>query len=358
MSQNPRAARQTKSGSSSQTISKVGEFKLISGINNHLKSSRVRSSGLVLGTGDDAAIWQPRRGKQVVISTDMLIEGNHFRHDWSNGESIGHRALAVNISDLAAMGARPRVAVVSLGLRATTRDKWVYDFYRGANALGQKCHFRIAGGDVVRSPDKTVISVTVHGELPEYSPGLRRDRARPGDIVAVTGPLGLAAAGVRILSDSTLQVDGAPHMLEAHRRPMPKVLHGVLLLRAGVEAAMDISDGLFGDLPKICEASGVTATLRYDQIPIPSALRWNFPDWFEMGTRGGEDFELLFTCPPETFERVTRYFQRWGLPAPIQIGTLAAAKPDGPLVRMRGLDLRTRDVEIGAFDHFQAGVPA
>lgn len=343
-----------QSGAKSQTIARVGEFALITGITNHLKSNRVRSSGLQLNAGDDAAIWRPRPGKQVVVSTDMLIEGSHFRHQWSSGESIGYRALAVNVSDLAAMGARPRIAVVSLGLRSTTHDRWVYDFYKGGNELGHKCHFRIAGGDIVRSPDKTIVSVTVLGELPAGSAGLRRDRARPGDVVAVTGPLGMAAAGVRLLTDDNIQADGAPQMLDAHRRLVPKVLHGMLLLRAGVEAAMDISDGLFGDLPKICEASGVAATLRYDQIPIPSAVRWNFKDdWFDLGTRGGEDFELLFTCPPDTFSNVLSLFARWKLPAPIQIGALAAAKDDGPAIRMRGLDMRFTNVEPGAFDHFQ-----
>ena len=343
-----------RSGTDSRTVAEVGEFGLIKGITNHLKINRVKSSGLVLPPGDDAAIWQPRPGRQVVVTTDMLIESSHFRHDWSNGESVGHRALAVNISDIAAMGARPRVALVSLGLRSATQDKWVYDFYRGANDLGNRCHFRIIGGDIVRSRNKTIISVTVIGELPKGSQGLRRDRARPGDVVAVTGPLGLAAAGVRILTENTIKVDGAPQMLDAHRRPVPKVLQGVLLRRAGVEAAMDISDGLFGDLPKICEASDVMATLRYDQIPVPTSLRWNFPhDWFEMATRGGEDFELLFSCPEDVFQKVTTLFRRFNLPAPIQIGTLAAAKAGGPAIRLKGMDLRNVDVETGAFDHFQ-----
>ena len=156
----------SKKATRGETVASIGEFGLIKGITNHLKTSRVKSSGVVLAPGDDAAIWQPRAGHQVVISTDMLIEGSHFRHDWSNGESVGHRAIAVNVSDIAAMGARPRVAVVSLGLRSATRDAWVYEFYKGAMELGRKVHLRIVGGDVVRSHTKTTIAVTVMGELP------------------------------------------------------------------------------------------------------------------------------------------------------------------------------------------------
>lgn len=344
----------SKKATKGETVSSIGEFGLIQGITAHLKANRVKSSGVVLPPGDDAAIWQPRAGHQVVVSTDMLIEGSHFRHDWSSAESVGHRAIAVNVSDIAAMGARPRVAVISLGLRSATRDNWVYDLYKGAMDLGRKCQLRIVGGDVVRSQAKTIISVTVMGELPRGAAGLRRDRARPGDILAVTGPLGMAAAGVRILNQNTIRVDGAPQMLDAHRRPLPKVLEGILLRRAGVEAAMDISDGLFGDLPKMCAASGVIATLRQDQIPVPSAVRWNFPDeWFDLGTRGGEDFELLFACNEETFGRVQQLFKRFKLPAPQQIGTLVAAKEKSAPIRLKGLDLRTVDVEPGAFDHFQ-----
>ena len=342
---------QTTAGS--KLIGEVGEFGLIAGLSNILDSSRVRSTGMVLGAGDDSALWQPRPGRQVAITVDTLVEGIHFRHDWIDAESLGHRALAVNLSDLAAMGARPRVAVVSLGLRGTESDRWVYDLYRGLVALGQRCHTRIIGGDIVSSPAAATISVTAHGEV---RPGraLRRDQAQPLDIVAVTGPLGLAAAGVRILTAGTLRVDGAPAMLRAHRTPQPRVLHGLLLAAAGVRAAMDLSDGLLGDLPKLCAASNVSVLLDEDSLPTPRSVRWGFDDWQELALRGGEDFELLFSADPETFERVQLLFRRFKLAPPIAIGKLSRPKDDGPKVTMRRTDQRRVELQPGAYDHFKA----
>jgi thiamine-monophosphate kinase len=252
------------------------------------------------------------------------------------------------------MGARPRAAVVSLGLRGREQDRWVYDLYRGMLALTHRYHLRIAGGDIVHSPRVLTIGVTVFGELRSEDAAMRRDQARSGDIIAVTGPLGLAAAGVRLLSEGKTTIDGAPAMLAAHRLPQPRILHGMLLARAGVRCAMDISDGLFGDLPKILTASEVTARVEADKLPIPSALRWTFPDWFDLGTRGGEDFELLFTAPPEVFERVEALFRRCRLRPPIPIGTLTAPGKDGPPLTLRDVAARRKVIEPGAFDHFAA----
>lgn len=333
-------------------IAEVGEFGLIEAVSNLLASSRVRSSGMLLGSGDDAALWRPRPGRVVAISTDMLVEGVHFRHNWSDANAVGHRALAVNLSDLAAMGARPRIAVIALGLRGTETDRWVFDFYRGALALAQRCHVRIVGGDFSSSPGGLTISVTVHGELRCADAALRRDTAAPGDLIGVTGPLGLAAAGVRALADGRTRIDGSPAMLAAHRTPRPKVLQGILLARAGVRAAMDLSDGLFGDLPKILAASNVSAEVRADKLPIPLSVRWSFPDWFELATRGGEDFELLFTAPPDVFDAATALFRRWKQPAPVAIGTIQPIKGDGPVLTLRKVDLTRQVIDPGAFDHF------
>jgi thiamine-monophosphate kinase len=336
-------------------VSEVGEFGLIDGLRNLVETGRVRSSGLVLGVGDDTALWRPRPGREVALTTDMLVEGVHFRHDWSDAGQIGHRALAVNLSDLAAMGARPRVAVVSLGLRGTETDRWVYDCYLGMLKLAQRWHVRIVGGDIVSSPHAMTIGVTALGEV---RPGqaLLRDRAEPQDIIAVTGPLGLAAGGVRLLTEGRTRVDGAPGMLNAHRLPQPRVLHGLLLARAGVRCAMDLSDGLLGDLPKICTASGLSALLEQDDLPVPLALRWNFSDWLELALRGGEDFELLFTASQETYASVEALFRRCRLPAPIAIGKLNRPRTGDPKITLRYTDLHREDLTPGAWDHLRAPV--
>jgi thiamine-monophosphate kinase len=335
-------------------VKELGEFSLIGGVTNLIESSRVRSSGLELGAGDDAALWRPRPGRLAVVSTDMLVESVHFRHPWSDAASVGHRALAVNLSDMAAMGARPRLALIALGLRGDETDRWVYDLYRGAMALAQNWQTRIAGGDIVRVPSDagTTISVTVLGEV-QPTRVMRRDAAQAGDILAVTGPLGLAAGGVRALQAEQTKLDGAPVMLAAHKRPQPRILHGLLLARAGVRAAMDLSDGLLGDLPKLCAASQVSAELEFDQLPIPNALRWNFrQDYKDLVLRGGEDFELLFSAPPDVFLRAVQLCLRCRLPLPIAIGRLTEATTEQPTITMRWTDRRREVLEQGAFDHF------
>ncbi len=338
----------------SKKIAEVGEFGLIKGISNLIRASKANASAIELGPGDDAALFRTRPGHTATMTTDTLIEGVHFRHDWSKAESIGIKAMAVNASDMAGMGARPRVAVVSLGLKGTETDRWVFEFYRGALKVAERHGFAVAGGDIVSSPKATVVSVTIYGELSPRKPPLRRDAAQPGDVIAVTGPLGLSAAGARVLADDSLKLEGSPRMLDAHRRPEPRVLQGLLLRYAGVRCAMDLSDGLLGDLPKICDASEVYALLREDQLPVPHAVRWGFPDWFDLALRGGEDFELLFTCPPENLVLVEMLFRRWGCPPPIQIGEIQEPHERRAQIRMTHTDRRTFDVEPGAWDHFGA----
>lgn len=338
--------------SGGKSVKDVGEFPLISMINGVVSTpaaARVR-----IGIGDDAAVWKPRPGRESLVTTDILVENVHFRREWiEDYRDLGHKALAVNLSDVAAMGGTPRIAVVALGLRGTESERDVADLYRGMNALACEFGVAIVGGDTSASPSAMVINVTVIGETPPArKPLLLRSAARSGDVLAVTGRLGMAAAGLRVLQQRLLTLDGKPAMVDAYRRPQARVREGRLLVRCGVRAAMDLSDGLLGDLPKMCEQSDVSAIIDLPRVPIPHSIRWGFPDWYDIALRGGEDYELLFAAPPETVERVQRVFRRLGLAAPFVIGQITKPDADGPSVKIRDASGRVHPVEPGAFTHF------
>lgn len=332
-------------------VSEVDEFDLIESIRRSMMIHRTKR--LSIGIGDDAAVWKPLEGRELVFTTDMLIENVDFRLAWVDFRDLGHKALAVNLSDIAAMGAIPRIATVSLGLRGDERDREVLEFYQGMNGLARQHKTVIAGGDISDSPLGVVISVNVVGESPARDvPLLIRSAARVGEVVAVTGSLGLAAAGLRTYQHDLGEIDGSPAMRGKFDRPTPRVKEGRLLARCGVRACIDISDGLLGDLPKLCEASGVTALIDATKIPIPSSIRWAFTDWFDLATRGGEDFELLFTASPVVFHRVCRAFRRAGLAQPFQIGVIEESAEEGTQIKLRQQNGRIEVVEPGAFVHF------
>lgn len=335
-----------------RSVKEVGEFPLIEMLEGVVGGGK--PARLELGIGDDAAVWSPPAGRKLVITTDMLVENVHFRLDWiEDFRDLGYKALAVNLSDIAAMGASPRLAFVDLGLQGSERDREVADLYRGMNALGRKFGAVVAGGDISSSPTGMIISVTVIGLAPPGGrPVLKRCAARPGDVLAVTGRLGLAAAGLRVLQRQLLTLDGRPAMVEAFHKPQPRVREGRLLVRCGVRAAMDLSDGLLGDLPKLCKLSGVSAVLDLPRLPIPNSMKWGFPDWFDLALRGGEDYELLFSAPPHVYQRVERSFRRAGLPRPFRIGEIVEAGAEGPQVRIRQASGRLEPVDPGAFTHF------
>lgn len=331
-------------------VKEVGEFQLIEKL-----AAAVAGSGtdrLKLGIGDDAAVWSPRPGRDLVASTDMLVENVHFRLDWSDWRSLGYKALAANLSDVAAMGAVPRVVLVSLGLRGSERDREIIELYQGMQELAHPCGVSIAGGDISSSTALT-IAITVIGEGPSgCRTVMTRSAARAGDLLAVTGPIGLAAAGLRVVEQRLNVLDGSPAMREAFMRPTPRIAQGRIMVRAGVRAAMDLSDGLLGDLPKICGMSGVSAVIDLPLLPVPAAVKWAFTDWTELALRGGEDYELLFACSPVVFERVRGRFRRFRLREPVRIGEITEPGEPGPVVRLRDAAGKLRDVEPGGFSHF------
>ncbi len=332
-------------------IRDIGEFKLIDIVTAVVAGTQ--PGRLSLGIGDDAAVWRPSPGRHIVMSTDTMIEEEHFRLEWGDWKSLGHKALAVNLSDLAAMGARPRLALVSLGLTGAERDREVADLYKGMVTLGSEFKTAVVGGDTTTSESAVMISVTVLGEAPGGPDSvMKRSAARAGDLVAVTGPLGLAAGGLEVLDQELRTLDGGPAMEEAFLRPKPRVREGRILARSGVRCAIDLSDGLLGDLPKICQQSDLSAEIDELRIPVPLSIKWAFEDWFDVALRGGEDYELLFTAPPSAFQRINRNFRRAGLRLPTVIGRMVSRGEQEPGVKLRTPSGHLEQLEAGAFAHW------
>ncbi|MGH2531907.1 MAG: thiamine-phosphate kinase [Thermomicrobiales bacterium] len=336
------------------TVRDAGEFGLIEALSAVLPPSVRAGPALRFGIGDDAAVWTPTPGESLIVTTDSLVDRIHFRLDWTDWASLGHKSLAVNLSDVAAMGGVPRLAVITLGLRGDERVGDLEDLYRGLGSLAARTRTLVAGGDVVASPDALTIHVTVLGETDDGRV-LTRSGAKPGDVVAVSGTIGAAAAGFRLLragpDDPRRRAVTADLLLDAHLRPEPRLALGRVLLEHGATAAMDLSDGLLGDLPNILAMSGVGAVIDAESMPVAAAVRALFPDdWLDLATRGGEDYELLFTAPPESFEAIQAAADEIGSTV-TAIGTIVERDEASPL-RMRGLDGVARPVAAGAFDHF------
>ena len=333
----------------------VGEFRLIELLAASLPTDVRAATALQLGIGDDAAVWRPSPGEDIVVTTDTLVEGVHFRRDWTDWESLGHKTLAVNVSDLAAMAAKPTVAVVSLGLDG---DEWVGDLqklYQGLGALARRHGLTIAGGDIVRSPKGLVLHVTALGET-RGRRVLTRSGANAGDLIGVTGTLGASAAGLRLLAldaqDSRRRAATADHLIAAHLRPEPRVALGAALLEHGATAAMDLSDGLLGDLPKILAASGVAARLSEGEIPVAAAVRALFPgEWANLALRGGEDYELLFTAPRRSWGAIGEGIKEAGGTV-TAIGEVLGRLPGTPSIELTRLDGAREIIAPGAYDHF------
>ena len=335
-------------------VRETGEFGLIAALEAALPPAVRGSSDLTIGIGDDCAVWQPPDGHAVIVTTDSLVEGIHFRIGWTDWERLGHKSLAVNLSDIASMGAAPGLAVITLALRGTERVSDLEALYAGIGNLALATNTLIAGGDIVSSPGTTSIHVTLLGSAPAGHV-LTRSGAKPGDLLAVSGQLGSSAAGLRLLQaggmNARRRADTANLLIDMHLRPEPQLALGRILLDSGASAAMDLSDGLFGDLPKLLKASSVRARLDGDAIPVSDHVRALFPDdWFSFATRGGEDYQLLFTAPPAKWHAIQAAAKLAAIQV-TQIGEIHRIDEESPQMLMTS-DGVERPVHPGAFDHF------
>jgi thiamine-monophosphate kinase len=276
-----------------------GEFELIG---RHFTGRGARREDVVAGVGDDGAVVAPPAGAELVLALDTLVDGVHFPAGF-DARFVGHRALAVNLSDLAAMGAEPAWAL--LGLTIPSPDEhWLAGFSAGFDALARRHGVALVGGDTTRGP--LTVTVTVAGTVPEGA-ALRRDGARAGDDLWVSGTPGDAAAGLRILQ-GRLNAQGRAReaLLARFQSPQARVALGVAL-RGIATACIDLSDGLLGDLGKLCAASGVGADLASRELPLSAGLcSVALPaERVQFALDGGDDYELLFTADPADRARLT-----------------------------------------------------
>jgi thiamine-monophosphate kinase len=290
----------------------------------------------VNGVGDDCVLVRPNAGLELAMTTDMLVEGRHFARD-ADPRKLGHKALAVNLSDLAAMGAAPRWALLSIGLPAAD-EAWLEAFSAGLFALAGRFGVELVGGDTTRAEPR-VINIVALGEVPA-GVALYRSAARPGDDLWVSGELGGAALALR-----------HPELEEAARRlhePEPRVELGERL-RGLAHAAIDVSDGLVGDLAHIAERSGLAVQVAYERLPRAAAFATLRDPALERDCMlsGGDDYELAFTAAPPQRPALEALARELGLPL-TRIGTLRAGEPTVEVLDAGGQPLAYRR----AFDHF------
>ncbi len=330
-------------------IDERGELALLARIRARATGSR-RNSGLLLGIGDDCALLAVRPGEELAITTDLSIDGRHFQMDLHPPEAVGHRALARGLSDLAAMGARPVAAFLSLGLPPTLTRKhgrglpWMDRFYDGLLALADAHGTPLAGGDLAESP-LAVADIVLVGSVPRGR-ALLRSGAKPGDLLYVTGALGGAAAGLeqlKMLAGEERKNAQEEAPLAPHLFPQPRLAQGLSLQRRRLAtAAIDLSDGLSTDLAHLCEESGVGAVVEAARLPISMGAT------LSQALNGGEDYELLFTARPEA--KVPRTIA--GIPITC-IGRIVRTSPRRPQVQLKTAQ-GTQSLTPHGWEHFSS----
>jgi thiamine-monophosphate kinase len=333
-----------------------------------------RRSSLIFGIGDDAAVIRPRAGFDTVVTADLLVEGIDFRLEggWTTARDLGHKALAVSLSDVAAMGAQPRFSLLSVGVpRALWRGRFLSEFYEGVRSLADVYGVQVVGGDTSRTTEGVVIDSIVLGEV-RRGRVLTRGGARAGDQIFVTGRLGGAAAGLKLLESRVARPlksgpASAKKMRTAssskssftraerglvlrQRRPEPRVEWGALLSERSLATALvDLSDGLSSDLAHVCRESGAGARVDAALLPLDPGLAASglgADEALALALDGGEDFELLFTADPRKASRLPR--EIGGVPV-TRVGEVTGERGKVRLVRAG----RSSLLRPGGFEHFR-----
>jgi thiamine-monophosphate kinase len=333
------------------TVGSLGEFALIDRLRRIC--GETQAPGLLLGIGDDTAAFEGEPSAAFLATCDIQVEGVHFRREWSSPAQLGRRAVAVNLSDVAAMGGAPRMALVSLAFPGELPLSVFDGLFDGMSQAMREHGGAVAGGNLARAP-QLVIDITMIGAAPggRY---VTRSGAEPGDAVYVTGTLGDAAAGLETcLRGEASDIDEHACLVRRLIEPTARVHEGAQLGEWGLVSAMiDLSDGLAADLGHVCDASGVGVEIRRDDLPLSEELRRyaraKRTDASRIALAGGDDYELLFTVPPSAMGEVERRTRGWS--APIRrIGTILPAEEGRSVATSVGREALS---SVG-WDHFRS----
>jgi thiamine-monophosphate kinase len=332
-----------------QAIGHLSETDLITALTREFGPA---PSEVILGIGDDCAALALSGSDYLLWTVDTLVEGVHFDLAYTSLTQLGWKSLAVNLSDIAAMGGEPKHALLSLGWPPDRDRQAALAFAEGLAQAAREYGVAIIGGDTVASPPGLVITVTLTGSVPAAQM-VRRSGAKAGDLIFVSGPLGEAATGLEILRQGlALAPDLKKTLVEAHLLPRPQLAAGRVLAQGGLATALiDTSDGVATDLYHICQASGVGALLPAASVPISPRVQTAAPHLnrapLSLALTGGEDYLLLFTSPPETAAHLAQAFAKAGLPAPLPLGRIV---PGDRVI----LETSAGEVDISGqgYDHF------
>ncbi len=296
-----------------ENLRKLGEKAILNRIYEGLRtiSTDKRKTSLRIGIGDDAALWDPRVGYETILTCDWFLEGTHFLANRHPPEVVGYKCLARAVSDIAAMGGEPSCYLLSLALPDTHTGEWLRKFLKGLRKASRMLRCPIAGGDTSRRKE-ILINITVIGEA-RRERAILRSGAHPGDAIFVTGRLGEAQYGLRLLLESSKRVSSGDKRLRKHFYPEPRLAVGSWLADHGLATAMmDLSDGLSSDLSRLCEASAVGARISEHTLPHVK-IEGKYAKEFaatELALHGGDDYELLFTVAKKNVGRIPRTIAR------------------------------------------------
>lgn len=329
------------------------EFEFIESLKKRTLKIQNSKSKIKNGIGDDCAIIRQNSKTDLVITTDLLIEDIDFRLSWTTPEFLGHKALAVSLSDVAAMGAKPVWALISIGIPQNIwNSDFVERFYKGWYKLAKKFNVELVGGDVSRTPDKIVIDSIVAGET-KKDQGVLRSNAQVEDLIFVTGELGGASVGLNVLEDFDFYQTQNKKWLDSSAFeklrlrqlcPQPQLATATILSQQKLATAMiDLSDGLSSDLAHLCAASRVGARIEANQIPIDKNIPANNFNAFAFAINGGEDYELLFTVNPKNLRKLKRHISNVS-----QIGVIVNQKQGIMLRKNKEFIL----LETAGYKHF------